>query len=234
VCRDRRGGRQYPGHVGLQSFEGRVENMVDSVFSRAFKSSLRPIELGRKLVREMENHRSVDVKGRTIVPNSFSFQLSPQDAGQFAEIDDALVRELCDAAREYARDEGYWFMGPVSVELLVGDDLRPGRFRLESRMQEGPSGVGPGSLVLPSGERVRLGDRAVSIGRLPECDVPLADPNVSRRHAEVRPSGTGYAVVDLNSTNGTRVNGVVVGPEAALRDGDVITVGATRIRFEAS
>jgi hypothetical protein len=220
--------------VGLQSFEGRVENMVDSVFSRAFKSSLRPIELGRRLVREMENHRSVDVKGRTIVPNWFSFQLSRQDADQFAEIDDALVRELCDAAREYARDEGYWFMGPVSVELLVADDLRPGRFRLESRMQEGPSGLGPGSIVLPGGERVRLGDRPVIIGRLPECDVALADPNVSRRHAEVRPSGSGYSVVDLNSTNGTRVNGVVVAPEAALRDGDIITVGATRLRFEAS
>jgi hypothetical protein len=68
--------------------------MVEGVFSRAFRSSLRPIELGRRLVREMDDHRSVDVKGRTIVPNDFSFALSPQDHATFTEIHDALVREL--------------------------------------------------------------------------------------------------------------------------------------------
>ena len=65
--------------MGLQGIERGLERMVEGVFSRAFRSSLRPIELGRRLVREMDDHRSVDVKGRTIVPNDFSFGLSPQD-----------------------------------------------------------------------------------------------------------------------------------------------------------
>ena len=73
----------------------------------------------------------------------------------------------------------------------------------------------------------------VTIGRLPDCEVTLSDPNVSRRHAEVRPFGTGFLVVDLGSTNGTRVNGATVS-EHQLKDGDAITVGATRIRFDAS
>jgi hypothetical protein len=208
--------------------------MVDGVFSRAFKSSLRPIELGRRLVRDMDDHRSLDVKGRTIVPNAFTFELSPTDYAQFAEVEDVLVRELCDAAREYARDEDYWFLGPVIVDIAVGTDLKAGRFRLDSRMQESQGGVGPGSLVLPGGERVNLGERPVVIGRLAECDVVLADPNVSRRHAEVRPAGMGFAVADLDSTNGTRVNGSIVGEPTVLNDGDVVTIGATRIRFEAS
>jgi hypothetical protein len=220
--------------VGLQSFERGLERMVEGVFTRAFRSQLRPIELGRRLVREMDDHRSVDVKGRTVVPNAFTFHLSPQDFENFAEIREALVRELADAAREYARDEGYGFMGPVQVELEVDEHLRPGRFAVDSRLHEGRGGMGAGTLVLPSGDRLNLGERPVVIGRLPECEITLSDPNVSRRHAEVHPAGTGFAVTDLGSTNGTKVNGVGVPGEQLLREGDVISVGATRIRFEAS
>jgi len=219
--------------MGLQGIERSLERMVEGVFARAFRSSLRPIELGRKLVREMDDHRSVDVKGRTIVPNQFAFSLSEQDHTQFAEIHDALVRELCDAAREYARDEQYTFMGPVQVELNVDKELRPGRFTVISRLHEGTGGVGAGALVMPSGERITLAEKPVLIGRLPECEITLADPNVSRRHAEVRPFGTGFLVVDLGSTNGTKVNGMTVS-ERQLQDGDSITVGATRLRFDAS
>ena len=63
--------------------------------------------------------------------------------------------------------------------------------------------------------------------------VVLADPNVSRAHAEIRPQGTGYTLVDLGSTNGTRVNGARISTQA-LRDGDEIMFGNTRIRFEAN
>jgi hypothetical protein len=147
-----------------------------------------------------------------------------------AEIADPLVQELVDAAREHASDEGYAFLGPVHVDLAADPDLKGGRFEVTSRMQAGSGG---GVIVLPSGTRVPLGDRTVSIGRLPECDINLADPNVSRRHAELRPAGTTFVITDLRSTNGTRVNGAPVS-EQVLRDGDVITVGATALRFEAS
>jgi hypothetical protein len=220
--------------VGLQSFEHGVERMVEGVFARAFKSSIRPIELGRRLVREMDDHRSVDVRGRTIVPNGFTFYLSPPDAAELESIHEALRRELADAAREYARDENYFFMGPVHVDLVVDPRLKSGRFGLESRLEEAPRGAPTGSLVLPNGERLKLGDQPFTIGRLPGCDVVLADPNVSRRHTEVRLVGRGFVVTDLNSTNGTMVNDVRIGAGHPLEDGDVVTVGATRIRFEAS
>jgi pSer/pThr/pTyr-binding forkhead associated (FHA) protein len=80
---------------------------------------------------------------------------------------------------------------------------------------------------------VPIGDEAVVIGRMSECDVPLTDPNVSRRHAEVRREDNEFVVVDLGSTNGTRVNGAGV-KERQLVDGDEITVGTTKLRFEAS
>jgi hypothetical protein len=220
--------------MGLRSLEHGLERMVEGVFSRAFKSSVRPIELGRRLIREMDEHRSVDVKGRRIVPNHFTFHLGPKDHAGLADIDEALVTELCEAAREYAREEQYHFMGPVSVELAVDNDLRPGRFDITSTLKESGGGVGAGSLVLSSGQRLALGDRPVAIGRLPECAVVLNDPNCSRRHAEVRPVGTGFAVADLGSTNGTKVNGLRIDGERVLSDGDIITVGGTHLRFEAS
>ena len=69
------------------------------------------------------------------------------------------------------------------------------------------------------------------IGRSSECDITLADSNVSRRHAEIRRIGDGYSLVDLGSTNGTEVNGQRI-QETALMSGDVISVGTTEITFE--
>ena len=62
--------------MGLQSFEHSLERMVEGVFSRGSRSSIRPVELGRRVLREMDDHRSVDVKGRRIVPNVFAVRLS--------------------------------------------------------------------------------------------------------------------------------------------------------------
>ena len=208
--------------------------MVDGVFARAFKSSVRPIELGRRMLREMDEHRSVDVRGRRIVPNHFTFWLSQADYAAFAEIDEALIAELGEAARTYAREESFHFMGPVSVELTVENTLRPGRFQVTSQMKETVHGVGAGSLVLPTGERVPLGPKPVVMGRLNECAIVVSDLNVSRRHAEVRPVGSGFVVADLGSTNGTNVNGVRIAGEQVLRDGDIISLGTTHLRFEAS
>jgi hypothetical protein len=74
------------------------------------------------------------------------------------------------------------------------------------------------------------GNRTV-IGRSRDCDVVISDPNVSRRHAEVRRGEDGWWVVDLDSTNGVKVNGRRV-DEAPLRPGDRIRIGVTDLTFE--
>ena len=220
--------------MGLKGFERRLERLVEGVFARAFKSSLRPVELGRRLVREMDDQRTVNVRGATAVPNDFVITLSPEDHGQLAEIGDSLARELADAARTHAREEGYVFMGPVSVALNLDPDLRTGSFGLSARFKEGAGGTGGGTLVLPNGKRIPLGEAPIVIGRATDAGVQLTDTSVSRRHAEVRPSGDGFVVVDLGSTNGTRVNGAGLSSERKLADGDTISVGDSLLRFEAS
>jgi hypothetical protein len=219
--------------MGIRGFERRLERLVEGAFARAFKSGLRPVELGRRLVREMDDNRSVGVRGGTLVPNSFTVALSASDLEQFEGVQDSLERELADAAREHARDEGYSFMGPVEVELAVDDRLRTGGFHITGRMVEGEGGSGAGSIVLPTGDRFTLTESIITIGRHPDSNLVLADPNVSRNHAEIRPQGDRYVIVDLGSTNGSRVNGVRVDTQL-LEDGDELTFGNTRMRFEAS
>lgn len=218
--------------MGLQRFEGRLERLVDGTFSKALKSELQPVALGRRLTREMDLGRRVGVNG-LLAPNSFVVRLSPVDFDRFEPFLDALVRELEEAAREHARVEEYEFVGAVTVSVLDDPGLRPGRFDIEADVREGPLGLPAGSLVLPNGERIVLGPEPVTIGRLPECTIVVGDPNASRRHAEVRRQGNDVVVADLGSTNGTRVNGVPV-RERALEDGDQITVGTTVITFETS
>ena len=101
----------------LKGFERRLENLVEGTFSRVFRSGLRPVEVGRRLTREVDGNRSVDVNGRTVVPNDFTVWLSPTDHERFVQMEQALVHELSEAAREHARDEAYGFVGPVRVAI---------------------------------------------------------------------------------------------------------------------
>jgi len=218
--------------MGLREVEQRLERLVEGAFSKGLRGGLQPVEIGRRLTREMDLLRRVGVRG-LIAPNFFVVTLSAEDAERFRSFVDVLARELGDAAREHARTEGYSFVGPVEVEIHLDESLRAGRFTVEADVAEGPDGAPAGSLVLADGSRVVLGAEPVVIGRLPECAVVLSDPNVSRRHAQVTRQGTEIVVADLQSTNGTRVNGVPV-RERVLHDGDEITVGTTSIRYEAS
>ncbi|MEI2699545.1 MAG: DUF3662 and FHA domain-containing protein [Microthrixaceae bacterium] len=219
--------------MGIKGFEGRLERAVEGTFSRLFRSGLSPVEFGRKLVREMDANRTVGVDGRTLVPNSFTFRISVADDEQLSDLLGTLRRELADAAREHARDERYGFVGPIDVQVVLDETLRGGVLALDARFAEGEGGMPPGALLLPTGDRVPLGEYVVSVGRASDCTIVLADPNVSRRHAEIRPSGDGFVVVDLGSTNGTKVNDARVG-EHQLREGDEVRFGNTVMHFQAS
>ena len=218
--------------MGIKGFEQRLENAVEGTFARLFKTSLSPVELGRKLVREMDQQRRVGVDGRPMMPNHFDFLLSARDHESLGDVDVTLRRELAEAAREHGRDEGCTFVGPVSVEIGTSDSVSDGVPQVSSRFSEGAHG--PGSLVLSTGDRVELGDYVVTIGRDVSANIVLADPNASRRHAEIRPVANGFAVVDLGALNGTKVNGRRITQLHVLSDGDVVQFGNTTMKFEAS
>ena len=223
--------------MGLQQFERRLERMVEGVFARAFRGGLQPVEIGRRLTREMDLRRTVAPRG-TLAPNDFVVVLSASDRARFASIEDELVEELVAVARDHAEIERYSFVGPVKVTMETDQQLSSGMVLVSGEMHRGDEAPLRSRLVLPDGRPVNLADQVVTIGRLPDCTIVLADPNVSRVHAEVRPvpdrsGGTPeYAVVDRGSTNGTRVNGAPVTGTRTLAAGDTITLGATTIAFE--
>ena len=217
--------------MGLQRFERRLERLVEGAFGKAFRSGLQPVEICRRMVREMDAHRTLGVRG-TVVPNEFALTLSTEDCERFAGFRDALQQELADAVREHAHDEGYHFAGPVEITIDDDASLRRGDLHIVATIVAGAHGS-PSTVVLPDGRRVELGDEPAVIGRMPDCAIALSDPQVSRHHAEIRREERGYRVVDLNSTNGIQVNGTQT-RDHVLSDGDVILVGATSIRYEES
>ena len=216
--------------MGLEKFERRLERFVEGAFARIFRSGLQPVEIGRRLTREMDLRRTVAPKG-VLTPNAFRVVLSVADRAKFRPIEDELSKELVVAAKEHAEQEGYAFLGPVSVAIETDESLRPGTLLVAGELVPEQ---GTATLALPDGRHVVLETDAVTLGRSPECELALADAGVSRRHAQVRraPDG-GWLVADLGSTNGTKVNGLRISGERVLEDGDEITVGSTSLRFEA-
>jgi FHA domain/Domain of unknown function (DUF1707) len=77
-------------------------------------------------------------------------------------------------------------------------------------------------------------DGPVTLGRSRDCDCVLAEPSVSRRHAELRREGERWLLRDLGSRNGTRLNGVRLLDEAEVCPGDRVSFGDARFRLDGT
>jgi hypothetical protein len=246
----------------LKSLESKLAGLVEGTFSRAFKSEVRPVEIARKLARELDEHKVVSVS-RTYVPNEYTVWLSARDREQFHGYEDDLRDELSAYLLEHARRERVAFMTRPEITFETDDRLRLGEFGIQARLvrPEGRGGVAPGEAghtsVYSTAKRIAeplaeateakrgraqlrlegratvLGGSGAVLGRSRECDVVISDENVSRRHAQVCPSGSQWIVRDLGSTNGVKVNGERIRDAQPLRDGDTIQIGLSEITFEA-
>ena len=246
----------------LRQLESKLAGLVEGTFSRAFKSEVRPVEIARKLAREMDEHR-VQSLSRTYAPNEYTVWLSPEDRAQFEGYEDDLAQELAGYVLEHARRERIALVTRPAVTFRTDERLRLGEFGIQARLvrpardeHEVPSQGDEGhTMVYSVADRVSeplrepdprrgtarlrlagrtelVGSGGATLGRSRECDVVVDDPNVSRQHAEIRPSGGSWIVRDLGSTNGIKVNGRRVQGPQSLRPGDVIELGTSRITFE--
>jgi hypothetical protein len=248
----------------LRNLESKLAELVEGTFSRAFKSEVRPVEIARKLAKEMDDNR-VQSLSRTYAPNEYVVWLSSDDRAQFEGYEDDLRKELSGYLLEHARRERVSLATRPSIEFRTDERLRLGEFGIQARLvhpgreedeqpAQGDHGhtmvytvserlAEPlrepdsrrGSAVLRVGGRTELlGAAGGVIGRSRDCDLTVEDPNVSRHHAEVRPSGGSWIVRDLGSTNGVKVNGQKVDPGRAqsLKPGDVIELGTSRLNFD--
>jgi hypothetical protein len=246
----------------LRNLESKLAGLVEGTFSRAFKSEVRPVEIARKLAKEMDDHR-VQSLSRVYAPNEYAVWLSPDDRAQFEGYEDELASELAGYLLEHARRERVALATRPQIEFKTDDRLRLGEFGIQARMVRPPErdeepvsqGDEGHTMVYSMADRVSeplrepdprrgtarlrvgahteiVGSGGATLGRSRDCDVVLDDPNVSRHHAEVRPSGGSWIVNDLGSTNGIKLNGRRIrGPES-LKRGDVIELGTSRVTFD--
>jgi hypothetical protein len=247
----------------FRSIESKLESLFEGVFGRAFRTNVQPVELARKLVKEMDDHRNVSVS-RVYVPNEYTIYLCPEDREQFSDYESQLQDELADYLAEHARRENYALLTPPRVLLATDEDLGVGVFGIATRVVQGdeakPSAPShtmiyrPESVPVPapqpteaaspvdlgiereiavlswSGQRREIERPRVVLGRSKDADVQIVDPNVSRRHAELRQEGSDYWLIDLDSTNGVEVRGKRV-KRLKLEDGTRFTLGSTEIAF---
>ena len=230
---------------------------------------MQPVELARKLAKEMDAHKTASVQ-RVYVPNEYTVYLSKQDRAKLEGYERSLEQELSGYLLEHARRRGYDLLTRPAVEFddrraaaarrvrdpgAAGEAARPTRARRPKQGEEGHTMVysavrerdrsrpkrpeqAVGALVstravvsLDDRRYVLDGPRA-TIGRSKSVECVLADPNVSRRHAELRRAESGdWQIVDLGSTNGIKVNGRRVA-STRLSPGDQVTVGTTTFLFD--
>jgi len=211
----------------LKSVENRLERLFERTFSRPFRNALQPIEIATRMLREVDLTRRLSSRG-TISSNAIKIWLGPADARRFEGFQKALVTELEESVRQHAVAEGYVFVGPVKVEVFIDDDLKLGAVEVKCDFVGGESQP---RLICSDGRSFAVGDLPLVIGRSPDVEVVVNDPNVSRQHAEVWRTAEGVAVRDLQSTNGTFVNGHRISA-VSLSPRDDVTIGMFHFRIE--
>ena len=259
--------------VGAEPTGGRSNEPRDTRSSKKSKLYVRPDELARKLVQEMES-RKVSRSSGVSVCNVYTVYLCPEDYDRLERRQDQICSRLERHLVKYVRAKRYEVIDDIAVSLVVDPDLELGRFGLlaERSALDGvpgptaampavaasaarsPSGPGPAGLagttavihpdeaeerglarqtiVLRAGSRVReFNHGRVIIGRAKDVDFRVDDPNVSRRHAAIYWADGGLMVTDLDSTNGTMVNGYPVS-SSVIGPNDVVTIGECRITAE--
>ncbi len=219
------------------------------MFVRAYGSAIRPINLGRELLGLIDSME----KSSPINPD-FVVNLNATDYAAFTDIEKHLTRELAEAATQFAEKNDLKHSAPISVILKVDDAIKVGDFSIINESQPEPTSNVPATpnssivsppvvataplikavLVMQDGERIVLETDSLKIGRHATCRIVFNDSNVSREHAQMRRTADGWKLLDLGSTNGTKINGLKITEEQLLVNGDELSFGTSSAKFEIS
>jgi len=264
-----------------------IFHMVFRLPGRNQSSTLRPLEIGRRLLRAIDDNIDIDVKGRRVAPDSYRIALSTADRSALADDESALIDELAAAATSYIRDEGLNVLAAIKVTFTTDTSLDMGRLAITTAIsgqpinddppappeapaatpipsvepevipapadlpppavtpapepltisdapQPTPARAALGAIVQRDGTRHPVGNAPLTMGRATSNNVQISDGQASRHHAEIRYENGRHIVADLNSTNGTLVNDQRINGSQPLNHGDIITIGSTEFRYEAS
>ena len=209
------------------------------MLTRTRRTGIRPIEIGRQIIAAMDDQAAAhngDVAHRYVVG------LHKSDLGALSDFAKPLLSELRQAITNHAKFEGYNIAGEADVALeedvaqRIGSCVvTVGKTAFTPRQQSAPphqQAEKPAVVVLADGSRHTLDGDLVTIGRQASCTIVIADNNISRVHARFRASDNGWTIEDLGSTNGTKVDGVLITEPTLLSHGQLIALGSLQLHFE--
>ncbi|MGI9117347.1 MAG: DUF3662 domain-containing protein, partial [Gaiellales bacterium] len=121
----------------LRRIESKLEGVFEGGIGRTFKSNVQPVELARKLAKEMDDNKVISVQ-TVYVPNAYTVYLAPEDREQFVAYEARLRTELAGYLTEHARREGYSLPNRARVMIETADELDVGTFGIAAEMEETP------------------------------------------------------------------------------------------------
>ena len=207
------------------------------MLTRTRRTGIRPIEIGRQIIAAMDN-QAIEQDGR--VAQRYVVGLHKSDLTALSDALKPLMSELRQAIANHAKFEGYNIAGEADVVLeedvaqrigscvvTVGNTATTPREPIAQQLA-----VKPAAVVLADGSRHLLDGDLVTIGRQASCTIVIADNNISRVHARFRAGDNAWTIEDLGSTNGTKVNGVLITEPTLLSHGQLIALGSLQLHFE--
>lgn len=212
----------------LDKFEKGLERAVNGAFAKTFKSGVQPVEITSALRRELDTQAAVVSRDRILAPNRFTVRMARADFTRMTGLGTTLIDELTQLVEQHAREQGYQFAGPVSIKLAEDSGLSEGMLQIDSSNLTGKVAWTP--ILEVGGKRYPIVKARTVIGRGSDADITVDDSGTSRRHVEILWDGSRAQVHDLESTNGSQLNGEPV-KKAALEPDSVVTIGRTRIVF---
>lgn len=223
--------------------EQTIERVVEGSVGRVLPSKLQPAEIARRIEREMTIQQIVSVDG-PIAPNAFHVFVNPSDAGPLLGMRDRLIADLETWLESNAEERGLRFVGAITVDIGADERVPRRAMRISAAMIEDEPVAAPATpandpqisyrldVWLRNGQHrsVQLRNGFTIVGRAPAADLVLDDPSVSRYHARIEIQGKRVDVRDLDSTNGTRVNGREVSA-SPLEAGDRLAFGSIEAKL---
>jgi pSer/pThr/pTyr-binding forkhead associated (FHA) protein len=233
----------------LDRFEQSFERLVEGSVGRLFRSPIQPAEIGRKLERAMVSNQVTSVDS-TLVPNDYRVAMHPLDMVLFVDFVPALCRQMESWLQDAAEERGFTIIDRMRVQIIgeesvprraiqvtaaIADKPNIGRAEQEAvqrteifRVIRDTSGMTPVRLKFTTGVQngmeFIIRNSVTTLGRALDNDIVLEAGDISRHHARLEYGDEQFRVVDLNSTNGTRVNGKTVRSQS-VRAGDEVAFG---------
>jgi hypothetical protein len=238
--------------------EARLQSLVEGTSARLFPPRHLRHELNELLVKAMHAESRPGSDGSRIAPDLYLLTL-PSAQAHALQSQPGLIEQLSALLEHAGAEAGLQFVSPplirlqpyqgaqsgIHIQALHGSQpleetgamppLTQGRtgegLLSEPRLDGATSPHPQEAFLIVNGERIYpLKGVLVHIGRMPECDLVLDDPRVSRSHAQIRIVRGRYTLFDLGSTGGTFINGEQV-MHAMLFPGDLISLAGVPLIY---